>query len=349
MSSRPKVAAAMSGGVDSSVAAALLKDQGYQVIGVTMHLGFSGSWKAADDARSVADKLGIPHHVVDLREEFQAVVDRFCQDYLEGRTPNPCIVCNRAIKFGALLETANLLGASRLATGHYARVEEDGVKQRYLLKKGVDSSKDQSYVLYGLTQEQLGRVIFPLGSMNKLNARSIAQDFELPVADKEESQEICFIEGDYGAFLMCRFPGRVKPGPILDMQGKRLGTHKGTPLYTVGQRRGLGMSADRALYVVEVKGDTNTLVVGPVESLEAKGLLATEVNFISFDKLKDPMEVMAKIRYRAKEVPATIYPQDHQVKVVFRHGQRAVTPGQSVVFYQEDVVIGGGVIQKPLK
>lgn len=351
---RLRIAVAMSGGVDSSVAAAILKQQGHEVMGITMEI-----WppsvdedqrcsRAAKDARSVADKLGIPHYVVNVSQDFETIIDYFCREYLEGKTPNPCVMCNRLIKFDALVKEALALGATHIATGHYARVSRHPLSGRFLLKKGCDPSKDQSYALWSLDQAQLGSVIFPLGAMAKRETRRVASSMGLQVARKAESQEICFVQGNYADFIRRRFPEGIVPGPILDLDGRRLGTHKGTPLYTVGQRRGLGISASEPLYVVEVRAASNALVVGPSSALVAVGLRAVDVNFFPFPRLESRMDVSVRVRYNASEVSGQIEPSEEGVLVTFSEPERAVTPGQSVVFYQEDLVIGGGIIKVAL-
>ncbi len=354
MEERFRVAVAMSGGVDSSVAAAILKRQGHEVIGLTMEIWPSVGEgqccsRVVEDARHVADRLGIPHYVVNVSRDFEAIIDHFCQEYLEGRTPNPCVRCNRLIKFGALVKEALALGATRLATGHYARVSRHSPSGRFLLRKGCDPSKDQSYALWSLDQCQLGSALFPLGSMAKRETRRLAANLGLRVAGKAESQEICFVQGDYADFMRQRFPERIAPGPILDLDGRRLGTHRGTPLYTIGQRRGLGISASEPLYVVEVRASSNTLVVGPSSTLMTPGLRAVDTNFIPFPRLASPMDVSVKVRYKAGEAPGRIESSEDGVLVTFNEPERAVTPGQSVVFYQEDLVIGGGIIKETLR
>ncbi|MCL0091980.1 tRNA 2-thiouridine(34) synthase MnmA [Dehalococcoidales bacterium] len=355
-----KVVVAMSGGVDSSVAAAILKQQGYQVIGVTMQIWssdkqahevdrFGGCCRlgAIDDARRVAYKLGIPHYVMDFRDVFnQKVVADFCREYSLGRTPNPCIRCNQYIKFDSLLERAKGLGANFVATGHYARI--DKAKGRYLLKKGIDPSKDQSYVLYPLTQEQLGHTLLPIGNFTKQRVREIARELGLAVAAKPESQEICFIpDDDYPKFLKEHIPEAVKPGPILDEQGNILGKHRGILFYTIGQRKGLGISTKEPLYVTAIEQERNAIVVSSKEKLYGNGLIATGLNWIAIAKLKQAITVKAKIRYRHNEAEAKITPLDkEEVYVRFKQPQMAITPGQAIVFYHGDTVIGGGTIEK---
>ncbi|MBT9147911.1 MAG: tRNA-specific 2-thiouridylase MnmA [Syntrophomonadaceae bacterium] len=359
-----KVVVAMSGGVDSSVAAAILKQEGYQMIGVTMQIWpsdkqpyegdrFGGccGLSAIDDARRVAYKLGIPHYVMNFRDVFaQKVIADFCREYSLGRTPNPCIRCNQYIKFDTLLKRAKELGADFVATGHYARIERDEAKGRHLLKKGIDHSKDQSYVLYPLTQEQIKHTLLPIGGFTKQRVREIARDLGLPVADKPESQEICFIpDDDYPKFLEEHIPQAVKPGAILNEQGSLLGRHRGILFYTVGQRKGLGISAKEPLYVTAIDREKNAIVVGSKQKVYGNGLIASGLNWIAIASLKQPIMVKAKIRYRYKEAEAEITPLDEEkVYVKFKEPQMAITPGQAIVFYNGDTVLGGGTIGKSL-
>lgn len=303
----------------------------------------------------MAYKLGIPHYVMNFRDVFaQKVIADFCQEYSLGRTPNPCIKCNQYIKWDALLTKAKALGADFIATGHYARVKEDKTKGRYLLQKGIDLGKDQSYVLYPLSQEQLKSTLMPLGNLTKEETRQIAKELGLPVAAKPESQEICFIpNNDYPSFLKDCIPDLAKPGPILDEQGNILGNHRGIPFYTVGQRKGLGISAGIPLYVVAIEPDKNAIIVGTEDKVFGEELTAFRLNWISIAKLTEPIMVKAKIRYRHQEAEAVITPLDgDRVYVKFSQSQWAITPGQAIVFYDGDVVIGGGTIEtanKPTK
>lgn len=351
----------MSGGVDSSVAAALLVEAGYDVIGITMNIWpspktteeadrFGGccSLSATDDAKKVAHKLDIPHYTFDFREVFkEEVIENFVAEYRRGRTPNPCIRCNQFIKFKALLHKAMAIGADFIATGHYARIDYDDSRGRYILKKGIDKSKDQSYVLYVLTQDQLARTLFPLGEITKEETRKKAEELGLPVAAKPESQEICFVpDKNYPKFVNEYVPGIAKPGPIYDKQGNVLGVHKGIIHYTIGQRKGLGISSPVPLYVIAIREEEDAIVVGTKEDLGRTTLIARDINLISVAELKESMLITAKIRYKAPESPAVISPlPEGKAEVEFEHPQSAITPGQAVVFYDGDIVVGGGTIE----
>jgi len=357
-----KVVVAMSGGVDSSVAAAILKEEGHQVIGVTMQIWpsdkqacevdrFDGccGLSAVEDAKRAAYKLGIPHYVMNFRDVFaQKVIAHFCQEYSLGRTPNPCIRCNQYIKFDALLDRARGLGADFVATGHHARIKKDEASGRYLLKKGNDRRKDQSYVLYPLTQEQLEHSLLPIGNFTKERVREIARELGLPAAAKPESQEICFIpDDDYPRFLEEYVPQAIKPGPILDKEGNILGEHRGILFYTVGQRKGLGIAAKEPFYVTAIDRERNTLIVGNKEDVYGNKLIASKLNWIAIESLKQPITVKAKIRYRHQEAEAEVAPLDEdQVYVEFKAPQMAITPGQAIVFYDGDSVVGGGTIEQ---
>lgn len=334
----------MSGGVDSSAAFTLLKDD-YDIIGGTMSL-FPGAEMICEEARTVAERFGIQHHVFDLQEQFrQAVIESFVNSYINGETPNPCVVCNKKIKFGALLAHAKSLGCEFMATGHYARVEFDKGNGRYLLRK-ASSAKDQSYVLYGLTQKQLSRVKFPLGSLDKQQVREIAYNHGL-AAEKPDSQDICFIpDGDYADYI-ARFTGKAfQSGDIVDRTGNILGRHSGIINYTIGQRKGLGLAAPNPLYVIAKDAKSNTVTAGGSSELFSNTLIARELNWIAFEKLTQTLHLYAKTRYSQQEQPCTVSPVDEStVKVIFGSPQRALTPGQSVVFYDGDTVIGGGTIQ----
>lgn len=358
---KKRVVIGMSGGVDSSVAAYLLKQQGYDVIGVTMQIwqdknrdavireGGCCSLSAVEDARRVCDKLDIPFYVMNFKQIFEKmVIDYFVDEYLEGRTPNPCIACNKFIKFDALLERAKALEADYVATGHYARIIYDEGCKRFIIKKSAAPLKDQTYVLYNLTQDQLSHILMPLGEYNKEQVREIARKLDLRTANKPESQEICFVEdNDYGRFISERRGDAIKPGFFVDTKGKRLGTHKGIAHYTVGQRKGLGIALGKPMYVVEIIPDKNLVVLGDETEVFGRELTASQMNYITFEKLEGPIEVKAKIRYSAKEAEATVTPLgEDKARVVFEEPQRAITPGQAVVFYQGDVLVGGGTIEK---
>ncbi len=345
-----KVAIAMSGGVDSSVAAALLKEAGHDVTGITMKIAPSdnNSTQAETDAANVAYHIGIPHHVADLRNIFtRQIIEYFCREYGRGRTPNPCILCNKCIKFGALWEEAKKLGAEVLATGHYARIEKDN-RQRYILKKGRDRQKDQSYFLCQLTQGQLSRSLFPVGELTKDEVRKIAAEMGLPKASRPESREICFIpDNDHAGFLEKYIARSARPGPILDEGGKTLGQHRGITSYTIGQRKGLGITAVEPLYVTAIETDRNAVIVGTKEQTYSTELTAGELNWIAVPAPEHPIHIKARIRYRHKEAEATVIPQDdNTVHVMFNEPQMAITPGQAVVFYDGDKVMGGGTIIK---
>ncbi len=347
-----KLAIAMSGGVDSSAAACLLQEQGYDLIGMTMKLFDRPDqvWTDGEDAKAVARQLGFPHHMVDLSPCFRAqVMDSFAAAYEAGRTPNPCVTCNRHIKFGALLQKALELGCDKIATGHYARVEYDSGSGRWLLKKALHPEKDQSYVLSTLTQAQLSRVLLPLGALSKEEIRDIAHSRGLVTAHKSDSQDICFIpDGDYSAFIR-RHTGKSYPsGPFLDQEGAPLGRHTGIIDYTVGQRRGLGVSSNHGrLYVREIRPQDNAVVLSDNESLFADTLIAGDLNLIPCDRLDGPVRLRAKIRYRMKEQPCTVEQTGpRSIRLTFDQPQRAITPGQTVVLYDGDAVVGGATILK---
>jgi len=343
----------MSGGVDSSMAAALLRDEGYEIIGVMMRLwapeGVTNrccSPEAAEEARRVCQILGVPFYLLNFEEEFKRyVVDYFEREYAGGRTPNPCLECNRHLKFGLLFRKALALGAAYLATGHYVRlVQTNG---RYQLLKGVDRAKDQSYALYMLGQGELARLLFPLGEYTKAEVRSLARKTRLPIAEKAESQELCFVpKAGYGRFLRDHIGLKPQPGPIVDLAGNTLGEHKGLSYYTVGQRRGLGIAAPEPLYVLHIELERNALVVGRASDLKRQGLLARDTTYVAGEVPLGPMEVTAKIRYKAKEAKALLVPlEGGGAKLTFLDPQRGVAPGQGVVFYQGEAVIGGGIIE----
>jgi tRNA-specific 2-thiouridylase len=343
-----KVVVAMSGGVDSSVAAALLKEQGYDVIGITMQVwpskkSFGGccSLEAVSDAKKVADKLSIPHYVLNFRDVFQKdVIDNFVEEYKQGRTPNPCIRCNQFIKFDHLHRKARELGAEFVATGHYARIENGK------LLKGKDKKKDQAYVLYMMNQKSLGETLFPLGDLTKQEVRKLAKRYDLPVAEKEESQEICFVEDDdYSRFIKENCPDAVKPGRILDKMGNIVGQHDGIAFYTLGQRKGIGSHKGNPKYVVGIDRVRNVIIIGDQDDTLGKELKADQVMYVSGTTPDKPLKIKAKIRYNSREEAAVLEPtSDSKAKVVFEKSQRSITPGQSVVFYKGDEVIGGGII-----
>ncbi|OEU63936.1 MAG: tRNA 2-thiouridine(34) synthase MnmA [Desulfuromonadales bacterium C00003094] len=340
---KKRIMVAMSGGVDSSVAAALLQQQGHEVQGLTMRV-WDGPVDVAVDARRVAEQLGIPFHLVDLREEFQQrVVKPFCSEYLRGRTPNPCVLCNQAFKFRLLLDQAQALGAEYLATGHYVRVvQRDG---RYLLAKGHSAHKDQSYFLFTLTQEQLSRVCFPLGEMDKDQVRAQALKMQLAVATKGDSQDICFIpDGDYIGFLEEQCPVADRSGEIVHVGGQVLGRHAGTHRYTVGQRRGLGLAWSEPLFVVRIDAAQRQVVVGERHHLDVGELLVNDCNWIIAEP-SEPLRCRVRIRYRHREAPATVTVLgEGRCRVVFDAPEKGVTPGQAAVFYDDDLVLGGGWI-----
>ncbi len=340
---------AMSGGVDSAVAALLLMQAGYQVRGVTLRLRADGQEDDLDSARAVADKLGIPHTVLDQRELFQhTVMDRFVSEYVAGRTPNPCVDCNRCVKFGALLDWALEQGADYLATGHYARVDRDPASGRYLLLRGLDRRKEQSYFLYQLTQHQLSHLLFPVGDYEKPALRALAEAHGFANAHRADSQDICFIPGgDYMAFLEEYGGVTPQPGDFVDAQGRVLGRHKGLERYTTGQRKGLGVSADAPLYVVRKDPASNTVVLGPDSALYSRELIADAFNWISVPEPSAPLTVTAKTRYSQREdgAAAQVLP-DGSVQVSFTVPQRAVTAGQAVVLYDGERVVGGGTIRE---
>lgn len=344
---KKRVMIAMSGGVDSSVAAYLMQQQGYECIGATMLLcgeELTGKPAASADARAVAERLNIPFYEYDSQVLFQRkVVEPFILVYARGGTPNPCVVCNKAIKFGHLLDLAKKAGCSHIATGHYARIEQ--LEGRYILRKAPDENKDQSYFLAGLTQEQLAHVLFPLGALTKEQVRQIAEQQGFVNARKRDSQDICFIpDGDYYEFIKRYTCNEFPCGAFLDQNGNEIGIHKGAIAYTLGQRKGLGLAMGTPVYVTGKDMEKNTVTVGPEERLFATTLIATDLNWMPFPALTEPMEVTAKARSRHKAQKATIYPEGDRVRVVFHEAQRALTPGQAVVFYNGDLVVGSGTI-----
>lgn len=357
-----RVIVGMSGGLDSSVAAGLLVEQGYDVVGITIktykyedvggNVGSDTSCCSLDginDARRVAARLGIPHYVYDFTERFgEEVIDYFVDAYLAGDTPNPCVMCNRTIKWAEMLRRADALGAEYIATGHYAQVRRDDASGRWILSRGRDASKDQSYALWGLTQESLARTLFPLSAMVKTESRELAAKMKLPVAGKRESYEICFIpDNDYNRFLKENVEGleeRVAGGDIVK-DGEVIGHHSGFPFYTVGQRKGLGLSSPEPLYVINIDASSNRVEVGSSEQLMHRGLRADRVNMIKYADIAEPRRLTAKIRYKDDGAEATCRTlPDGTLEVLFDEPRRAITRGQSVVLYEGDDVVGGGVI-----
>ncbi|HOU49615.1 MAG: tRNA 2-thiouridine(34) synthase MnmA [Smithella sp.] len=347
-----KVLVAMSGGVDSSVAALLLKNEGYDVSGVTMRLGIIEQGdnakccgaSAIDDAKRVCDRLQIPHYVFDYAAQLEdKVIAKFISEYKKGRTPNPCVDCNRSLKFGTLLDKALALGFDFLVTGHYAAIEKD--ENGYALRRPKDKRKDQTYFLYAIPSEKLGRILFPLAHLTKDEVRDLAEKYSLPVAQKRESQDICFVtQKNYQEFLLSRGQ-EFQPGPIVDLHGKVLGRHRGIVFHTIGQRGGLGISHPTPLYVVSIDPLKNRIVVGEKKDLMGRGLVARDVNMLAANW---PSQVHAKIRYRKKEALCEVKNENEIFKVIFAEEQEAITPGQSVVFFDKDRVLGGGEIQKVL-
>jgi tRNA-specific 2-thiouridylase len=357
MTDRPRVVVALSGGVDSSVAAALLVQQGYDVIGMMMRLWSEPGSETSNRcctpdalalARRVAAQLGIPFYAVDARQPFHdIVVEYFIKGYLEGDTPNPCLACNRQIRWEFLLQRALALGATHMATGHYARLrqEQGGVFQ---LLRGVDEHKDQSYILHVLTQSQLAHALFPLGEFTKPQVRELARELKLPVAERSESQDLCFLgNGDYRTFLQRHAPQAGAPGPILTPEGERLGEHLGLPFYTIGQRKGLGLASTHPLYVLEKDLERNALIVGPGDRLGRSELTASGVNWQKGEPPGAPLRLEVKIRYKAPPAWATVTPlEGRRAHLRFEAPLRDITPGQAAVFYQGELLVGGGIIQR---
>ena len=353
--SNPRVVVALSGGVDSSVAAALLKEQGYDVVGLMLKLWSDGESGRAnrcctpadvDAARAVAGQLGISFYLVNIADSFKAaVVDYFIAEYATGRTPNPCLMCNRHIRYELLLNKALSLGASYLATGHYARVRH--AAGRYQLLRGVDPQKDQSYVLSVLGQQELAHALWPLGEMTKPQVRERAARFNLPVAEKVESQDLCFLaDGDYRDFLVRHAPaGAIRPGQIRDRSGKVLGEHRGLPFYTIGQRKGIGLAASEPLYVIALDAADNALIVGTQHELGRRECSARHLHYVSGVTPIEPFRASAKIRYKARDAAVTVYPHGALARVEFDEPQRDITPGQGLVLFDGEVVLGQGFIE----
>lgn len=355
---KKRVVVGMSGGVDSSVAAYLLKEQGYDVIGVTMQIwqeeereveeesGGCCGLSAVDDARRVANSLGIPYYVMNFKREFhENVIQYFINEYLEGRTPNPCIACNRYVKWESLLKRSLDIGAEYIATGHYARVErlDNG---RYTLRRSATLAKDQTYALYNLTQEQLSHTLMPVGEYSKEEIRKIAEHIGLQVANKPDSQDICFVpDGDYASFIKENVDKELPTGKFVTLDGQVLGEHKGITHYTVGQRKGLGLALGYPAFVIEIRPETNEVVIGKKEESMSYYVRANRLNFMTIEDLKEPMRVFAKIRYNHKGAWCTIEKsKEDEVLCTFEEEQRAITPGQAVVFYDGEYVLGGGTI-----
>lgn len=360
MSRNGKVLVAMSGGIDSTVSALMLHDQGYEVVGITMKTwdyASSGGGKketgccnldSFNDARMAAVEHGFPHYILDIREEFGSfVIENFVEEYIAGRTPNPCVLCNTHIKWAALLKRANALGCDHIATGHYVKVREEN--DRFILSKAKDLTKDQSYVLWGLGQDCLSRSIYPLGDMLKTEVRQLAYDMGYKeLSKKAESYEICFVpDNDYRGFLKRNVDGleeRVNGGDFVLSDGRKIGKHKGYPFYTIGQRKGLEIALGRPMFVTQIIPETNTVVLGDVHELEASEMIVKGINMIKYDSIPGTMEAVTKIRYKDPGTESILTPIEDGVKVTFNHTVNSIAPGQSAVFYEGDDVIGGGVI-----
>ncbi|MBO9618550.1 MAG: tRNA 2-thiouridine(34) synthase MnmA [Niabella sp.] len=366
MSKKGKVLVAMSGGIDSTVAALMLNDEGYEVIGITMktwdYTGSGGGKKETgccnvdsfNDARMAAVQHGFPHFILDIREEFgDFVVNDFVEEYLAGRTPNPCVLCNTHIKWRALLKRADALGCDFIATGHYAKVRQHD-NGRFVISKAIDATKDQSYVLWGVDQDLLARTLLPLGGYHKTEIRQMAMDYGYPeLAKKSESYEICFVpDNDYRSFLKRRVDGleeRVNGGNFIDKSGKILGKHKGYPFYTIGQRKGLDIALGKPAFVTEINPDTNTVVLGDEEDLEKNEMHVTRINYIKYDSITPGMEATTKIRYKDSGTLSSLTPEGNDINVSFYQNAKGIAPGQSAVFYEGDDVIGGGIIRTEYK
>ncbi len=361
--SKGKVLVAMSGGIDSTVTALMLHNEGYEVIGITMKTWDYATSNASsketgccnidsfNDARQAAVDNGFPHFILDIREEFgDFVIENFVEEYLAGRTPNPCVMCNTHIKWRALLKRANALGCKWIATGHYAEVRQH-TNGRYVISKGLDETKDQSYVLWGLDQELLSRTILPLGKYRKSEIRQMAVDLGYPeLAKKNESYEICFVpDNDYRGFLKRRVEGleeKVDGGWFVDKTGKRLGKHKGYPFYTIGQRKGLEIALGRPAYVTSINPDTNTVVLGEEQDLDQNEVSVGKINWVKYQGITDGMEALTKIRYKDKGALSNLYQTENGLTMRFYENVKGIAPGQSAVFYEGNDVIGGGIIQR---
>ena len=363
MSRKGKVLVAMSGGIDSTVAALMLNDEGYEVVGITMktwdYAASGGSKKETgccnidsfNDARMAAVQHGFPHFILDIRDEFgDFVIENFVEEYLAGRTPNPCVMCNTHIKWRALLKRADALGCDFIATGHYANIHQHA-NGRFYLSKGLDETKDQSYVLWGLQQDLLSRTLLPLGNFRKTEIRQMALDYGYPeLAKKSESYEICFVpDNDYRGFLKRKVDGleeQVSGGNFVDKSGKILGKHKGYPFYTIGQRKGLDITFGKPVYVTNIIPESNTVVLGDEADLNANDMMVSKINWIKYDGITDGMEAITKIRYKDKGTVSNLYTEGNSVRVRFYEDAKGIAPGQSAVFYEGNDVIGGGIIQR---
>ncbi|MFN8298992.1 MAG: tRNA 2-thiouridine(34) synthase MnmA [Chitinophagales bacterium] len=360
MSKRGKVLVAMSGGIDSTVTAVMLHEQGYEVVGITMktwdYATSGGSKKetgccsldSINDARQIAVDLGFSHFIIDIRDEFgDFVVNNFVDEYLAGRTPNPCVLCNTHIKWEALLKRADMMDCEFIATGHYAQVRNEN--NRYVISKGLDANKDQSYVLWGVSQACLSRTMFPVGKYHKPDIKQMARDMGyVELANKSESYEICFVpDNDYRGFLKRRDPqleGRVTGGNFVDMNGKVLGKHQGYPFYTIGQRKGLGVAFGKPMFVVEIHPETNTVVLGEEKDLDRNGMWVGKLNMHKYERLTAPVNAITKVRYKHEGESSLITQVDDRIKVEFMAPVSAIAPGQSAVFYEGNDLIGGGII-----